>query len=209
MKKIIALLTFICVCAATPTMAQFNFGLKAGVNLPERPKLNINDLKTSIEGKTGWYVGPMAKFTIPVIGLGFEANVLYSQSNISVDGQDISNQSIDIPLYLRYELSLPAVNKIIEPFVAIGPQFGWNIGEKSITLKNIANVAESKYNIKESNISLNLGVGITLLEHVQIHGNYNMALGKTADITGSVLDFYKELAEIKTNTWQVSLAYIF
>ena len=209
MKKIIALLTFICVCAATPTMAQFNFGLKAGVNLPEKPKLNINDLKTSIEGNTGWYVGPMAKFTIPVIGLGFEANVLYSQSNISVDGQDISNQSIDIPLYLRYELSLPAVNKIIEPFVAIGPQFGWNIGEKSITLKNIANVAESKYNIKESNISLNLGVGITLLEHVQIHGNYNLALGKTADITGSVLDFYKELAEIKTNTWQVSLAYIF
>lgn len=209
MKRIFAILALICIGAATPAMAQFNFGIKAGVNLPERPRLNVNDLKTSIEGNTGWYVGPTAKYVIPLIGLGFEANVLYSQSNVSIDGQSISSQSIDVPLYLRYELTLPGVNKFVEPFIAIGPQFGWNIGEKSITLENIANIAGSQYNIKDSNTSLNFGLGVILLDHIQIHGNYNLALGKTADITGSVFDFQKEMAEVKTNTWQVSLAYIF
>ena len=97
----------------------------------------------------------------------------------------------------------------VEPFIAVGPQFGWNIGEKSITLENIANLATSEYNIKDSNISLNLGLGVILFDHLQIHGNYNLALGKSADITGTVLSLRKEITELKTNTWQVSLAYIF
>ena len=93
--------------------------------------------------------------------------------------------------------------------IAIGPQFGWNIGDKSFTLDNIADIAGREYRIKDSNTSLNLGLGLVLFNHLQIHGNYNLALGKTADITGTIVDFTKELAEIKTNTWQVSLAYIF
>lgn len=192
-----------------PAAAQFNFGVKGGVNLAERPTLNAEEFKSSVKGSTGWYVGPTAKFIIPVVGLGFEANVLYSQTNIEIEGQNMLTQSIDVPLYLRYELSLPVINNYVEPFIAVGPQFGWNIGEKSITLENIANLASSEYNIKDSNISLNFGLGVILFDHLQIHGNYNLALGKTADITGTVLNLRKEITEVKTNTWQVSLAYIF
>ena len=197
------------VVAATTATAQFNIGIKAGVNLPEAPTLNVDDFKSSIRGNTGWFVGPTAKFVIPVVGLGVEANLLYSQANIDIDGQNILTQSIEVPLMLRYELSIPAINRIIEPFIAIGPQFGWNIGDKSFTIDNIADIAGREYRIKDSNTSLNLGLGLVLFNHLQIHGNYNLALGKTADITGTIVDFTKELAEIKTNTWQVSLAYIF
>ena len=197
------------VVAATTATAQFNIGIKAGVNLPETPTLNVGDFKAQLRGNTGWFVGPTAKFIIPVAGIGFEANVLYSQANIDVDGQDVLTQSIDLPLFLRYELTIPAVNKFVEPFIAIGPQFSWSIGDKSITLNNIADIASSEYKVKDSNLSLNFGLGLILLDHLQIHGNYNLALGKSADITGSVLGFTKQMAEIKTNTWQVSLAYIF
>ena len=207
MKKFLTLILF--VVAATTATAQFNIGIKAGVNLPEAPTLNVDDFKSSIRGNTGWFVGPTAKFVIPVVGLGVEVNLLYSQANIDIDGQNILTQSIEVPLMLRYELSIPAINRIIEPFIAIGPQFGWNIGDKSFTLKNIADIAGREYRIKDSNTSLNLGLGLVLFNHLQIHGNYNLALGKTADITGTIVDFTKELAEIKTNTWQVSLAYIF
>ena len=207
MKKFLTLILF--VVAATTATAQFNIGIKAGVNLPEAPTLNVDDFKSSIRGNTGWFVGPTAKFVIPVVGLGVEANLLYSQANIDIDGQNILTQSIEVPLMLRYELSIPAINRIIEPFIAIGPQFGWNIGDKSFTLDNIADIAGREYRIKDSNTSLNLGLGLVLFNHLQIHGNYNLALGKTADITGTIVDFTKELAEIKTNTWQVSLAYIF
>jgi hypothetical protein len=209
MKRFFGLLAFLCLFASMPAAAQFNFGIKGGVNLSERPTLNIEEFKSNIKGSTGWYVGPTAKFIIPVVGLGFEANVLYSQTNIEIEGQNMQTQSIDVPLYLRYELSLPVVNNYIEPFIAVGPQFGWNIGEKSITLENIADLASCEYNIKDSNISLNFGLGFILFNHLQIHGNYNLALGKTADITGTVLNLRKEITEVKTNTWQVSLAYIF
>lgn len=209
MKRFFGLLAFLCLFASMPAAAQFNFGIKGGVNLSERPTLNAEEFKSSVKGSTGWYVGPTAKFIIPVVGLGFEANVLYSQTNIEIEGRNMQTQSIDVPLYLRYELSLPVVNNYIEPFIAVGPQFGWNIGEKSITLENIADLASCEYNIKDSNISLNFGLGVILFNHLQIHGNYNLALGKTADITGTVLNLRKEITEVKTNTWQVSLAYIF
>lgn len=209
MRKFLAATLFLFTVATTAITAQIDFGIKAGVNLPEAPTLNVDDFKSSIRGNTGWFVGPTAKFVIPVVGLGVEANLLYSQANIDIDGQNILTQSIEVPLMLRYELSIPAINRIIEPFIAIGPQFGWNIGDKSFTLDNIADIAGREYRIKDSNTSLNLGLGLVLFNHLQIHGNYNLALGKTADITGTIVDFTKELAEIKTNTWQVSLAYIF
>ena len=209
MRKFLASLLFLFVVATTTVTAQMDFGIKAGANLPEAPTLNVENFKSTIRGNTGWFVGPTAKFIIPVVGLGLEANILYSQANIDIDGQDILTQSIEVPLMLRYELTIPAINRIVEPFVAVGPQFGWNIGDKSITLKSIAEIAGSEYRIKESNISLNLGLGIVLFNHLQIQGNYNLALGNTADITGTILDFTKELAEVKTNTWQISLAYIF
>lgn len=209
MKRFFGLLAVFCLFTSIPAAAQFNFGVKGGVNLAQRPTLNAEEFKSSVKGSTGWFVGPTAKFVIPVVGLGFEANVLYSQTNIEIEGQEMQTQSIDLPLYLRYEITIPAVNKIVEPFIAVGPQFGWNIGDKSITLENIADIASSEYNIKDSNISLNFGLGVILFDHLQIHGNYNLALGKTADITGTILNLRKEITELKTNTWQVSLAYIF
>ena len=211
MKKFLTLL--LVAIATTTATAQFNFGIKAGVNLAERPTLNVEDFKSSLKGNAGWFVGPTAKFVIPVIGLGLEANALYSQANIDIDGQNILTQSIEVPVYLRYEITLPAVNRFIEPFIAVGPQFGWNIGNKTITLDNIEDVAgelvKREYRMKDSNISLNLGLGLILFDHLQIHGNYNLALKNTADIK-SIRNLAEELtSEVKTNVWQISLAYIF
>ena len=209
MKKFLGLALLLIIVATTTANAQFNLGVKAGVNLPEKPTLNVNDFKSSLKGNTGWFVGPTAKFVIPVIGLGLEANVLYSQSNVDIEGQNILTQSIEVPLFLRYELTLPAVNKFVEPFIAVGPQFGWNVGDKSITLKNIADIASSEYTIKDSNISLNLGLGLILFDHLQIHGNYNLALQNTASLK-SIRNLAEEFtSDVKTNLWQVSLAYIF
>ena len=211
MKKFLTLL--LVAIATTTATAQFNFGIKAGVNLAEKPTLNIEELKSNLKGNAGWFVGPTAKFIIPVIGLGVEANALYSQANVDIDGQNILTQSIEIPVYLRYEITIPAVNKFIEPFIAVGPQFGWNIGNKTITLDNIDNVAgeliQREYKMKDSNVSLNLGLGLILFDHLQIHGNYNLALKNTADIK-SIRDLAEEFtSEVKTNLWQISLAYIF
>ena len=211
MKKFLTLL--LVAIATTTASAQFNFGIKAGVNIAEKPTLNVEELKSNLKGNTGWLVGPTAKFIIPVIGLGIEANALYSQTKVDVDYESVLTQSIEVPVYLRYEITLPVVNKFLEPFIAVGPQFGWNIGNKTVTLENLDLVAGElvtrEYNINESNVSLNLGLGFILFDHVQIHGNYNLALKNTASIK-SIRGLAEEFtSDVKTNLWQVSLAYIF
>ena len=158
---------------------------------------------------TGFFVGPMAKFTIPVIGLGLEADVLYSRAGSKIAGEEIDKNSIEVPVYLRYDFALPLVSKVAVPFIAVGPQFGFAFGSTKEELE-IDNI-KTKYQFKKSNISLNLGAGAILLSKIQLHVNYNIALGKTSELStvmgvGSALG---EVVDSKTNTWQISAAYLF
>lgn len=205
MKKIFVATIAFCLLAAAPAAAQFNWGVKAGVNLAQKP----SSLDDAAKGKTGFFVGPMAKVIIPVINLGLEGNILYSQSNTELDGNSTKRHSIEVPIYLRYDFALPILSKIVEPFVAVGPQFGWVIGDGDESWKNAAGDVYS-WEYKKSNLSLNLGLGATLISHIQLHINYNIALGNTGeykeDLTSAGLDY---ITGSKTNTWQISAAYIF
>lgn len=205
MKKFFGILAIITLFTAVPAAAQFNWGIKAGVNLAQKPS-DIEDVK----GKTGWFVGPMAKFTLPIVGLGLEANLLYSQSSTEVQGETIERKTVDLPVYLRYEFSLPVVNKFLEPFLAVGPQWSWNVGDKTFSVNKLLDgVNFSEYTLRSSNLSLNLGLGAIVLDHIQVHANYNIALGSTSDYREATDAALNLVTKSKTNTWQVSVAYIF
>lgn len=205
MKKFFGILAIITLFTAVPAAAQFNWGIKAGVNLAQKPS-DIEDVK----GKTGWFVGPMAKFTLPIVGLGLEANLLYSQSSTEVQGETIERKSVDLPVYLRYEFSLPVVNKFLEPFLAVGPQWSWNVGDKTFSVNKLIDGGNfSEYTLRSSNLSLNLGLGAIVLDHIQVHANYNIALGSTSDYREATDAALNLVTKSKTNTWQVSVAYIF
>lgn len=213
MKKLFGILLTLALFTAAPAAAQFNWGIKAGVNIAEKPS-NLSDLKSAAKGDAGWYIGPMAKVTLPIVGLGLEANLLYSQTNSEVGGETIKRKCIDLPVYLRYEFSLPVVNKFLEPFIAVGPQWSWNIGDKNFVVDAINAVGgayPTDYTLRSSNLSLNLGLGAVILDHFQIHANYNLALGSTSDYRNEIdgaVNLYKSVKS-KTNVWQVSVAYIF
>ena len=206
MKKIFGIAITLCLLASAPAFAQFNWGIKAGMNLASKPG-SLDDIKS--EGKSGFFVGPTAKIMLPIVGLGIEGNLLYSQTSSELEGEDITRRSIEVPIYLRYELSLPVVNKFLEPFVAVGPQFGWTMGDGDESWKESGKEV-AKWEYKKSNLSLNLGAGATVLNHIQLHINYNIALGNTGEwkenTAGQGLDYIKGS---KVNTWQVSAAYIF
>ena len=212
MKKFFGILLTLTLFAVTPVAAQFNWGIKAGVNSAERPS-NLGELKSAAKGEAGWFVGPMAKVTLPIVGLGVEANLLYSQTNTEVGGETIKSKCVDLPVYLRYELSLPAVNKFLEPFVAAGPQWSWNVGDKTYSIADMmldgGQQALSEYTLGSSNLSLNLGLGAVVLDHVQLHVNYNIALGSTSEYSEPAEAALNFATKSKTNTWQFSLAYIF
>lgn len=198
MKKVFGILLTLVLLAA-PASAQFDFGFKAGVNMPEKPS-NISEMTKS---RTGWFVGPTAKFVIPIIGLGAEVNLLYSQNSNEIEGTTVTRKSFELPVYLRYEFSLPLVNQFLEPFLAVGPQWSWNVGGKTKSLGG------SEYSFRDSNLSLNFGLGAIVLDHIQLHANYNLALGSTADYETWVYGGKNLISKSKTNTWQFSIAYIF
>ncbi len=206
MKKIFGIALTLCLLISAPAYSQFNWGIKAGANLASKPS-SLEDVSKG--GKNGFFVGPMAKVIIPVLNIGLEGNLLYSQTNSELNGSSIKRHSLEVPIYLRYDFALPIINNILEPFIAVGPQFGWTIGGGDESWKDAAgDIYEWEY--KKSNLSLNLGAGATVLNHVQLHINYNIALGDTGewkeDATSAGWGYIKGS---KVNTWQVSAAYIF
>lgn len=215
-KRFYAILLGLCLIGAVPANAQFNWGIKAGADFSGKTA-NIAAAK---EGYSGWYAGPMAKFVFPVIGLGLEANALYSNSGVTIGEEKFNKNSVEIPVYLRYELRIPAISRVIAPFIAVGPQWGYVFGKKEFgnDISKVNNLDEAKdvynkyFKFNESNFSLNLGLGFVFFNHVQVHANYNIALGQTYEYIGAEkynLSDKIEGIKAKNNLWQVSLAYIF
>lgn len=206
MKKLFGIALTLCLLVSAPVYSQFNWGIKAGMNLNEKPK-SLEDIKT--KSKNGFFAGPTAKVIIPVLNIGLEGSLLYSQSESEFNGKGITRRSIEVPVNLRYDFALPVLNKVVEPFIAVGPQFGWVIGGNDITIKDAANDVYN-WEYKKSNFSLNVGAGATLLNHIQLHINYNIALGNTGEWKSNAASAgWDYLKEDKTNTWQISAAYIF
>jgi len=202
MKKLFAIIAV--ALFATTASAQFNFGVKGGLNVSSislNGKLTDN-LKS--ENQTGFFIGPTVKFTLPVVGLGFDAAALYDQKSSKVSEVTVKQQSIVVPINVRYGFGLGDLASL---YVFAGPQFGFNVGDKDFNFKTL----QADYNLKSSNISLNLGLGTVLMKHLQVSANYNIAMGKTGEFDGSKLtDALKDATgDAKTNTWQIALAYWF
>ena len=69
-----------CMFMAMPAQAQLiKWGVKGGVNMTKI------DWDGGIDGNkqnsTGFFIGPMAEITIPIVGLGVDGALLYSPSN--------------------------------------------------------------------------------------------------------------------------------
>ena len=186
--------------ATTTAQAQVKLGLKGGLNVTQ---MSLSSDVIDKSNQTGFFVGPTVKLTLPLIGLGIDAAALYDQRDAKLGEDDaestISQRCINIPVNLRYGFGLGSMASV---YVAAGPQFGFNIGQK--------NYGSDKdgFKFKDSNLSLNLGAGVSVLTHLELGFTYNIALGKTGEV--SVTDGAKVLtSKARNNSWQVSAAYYF
>ncbi|WP_303014496.1 porin family protein [uncultured Bacteroides sp.] len=196
MKKIFAaLMIAVCIGMTMPAQAQIHWGVKGGLNLSKASLSNVED-NFKKDNFTGFFIGPMAEVSIPVIGLGIDASLLFAQRGISVsEGDDtytIKQNGIDIPVNLKYNIGL---GSLLGLYLAAGPDFYFDFaGNKTIE--------GTKTDKKRAEIGINVGAGIKLLNHLQLGANYNIPLGDTAKLEGTD-------ASYKTKTWQVSVAYLF
>lgn len=203
MKRILStLMIIICLAMAIPAQAQLKFGLKGGLNITT---LSFSEDMFKGDNRTGFFIGPMAEFTIPVVGLGLDAAALYNQVKGKADfyyegGRSSRNETlktIEVPINLKWTFG---VGSTLGAYLAAGPQFGFNIGS------GVFNIGSETFDMKKSYTTFNVGAGVKLIQHLQIGLNYNFSINKMAK---AHIDDYEGSVKMKKNTWQVSLAYLF
>lgn len=171
MKKLSAVL--MCMVAflwAAPANAQFKWGLEGGVNLSKASIKGDGGLFDA-SNRTGWFVGPKVQMTMPVIGLGIDASLLYSQKYMKmdfsgeVDGENVNGSTpnksmpyVEIPINLRYNFGF---SSLVGVYLATGPQYNWYLGSR-----NLKYAGKSIGSLERSTFSWNVGAGVTLLSHL-------------------------------------------
>ena len=83
MKKVLSIVFLVAAMLfAANANAQIKFGLKGGLNVTS---MSFSEEVFDASNKTGFFVGPMVKVTVPIVGLSFDAAALYDQK----EGQQV------------------------------------------------------------------------------------------------------------------------
>ncbi|MDR0186349.1 porin family protein [Prevotella brunnea] len=210
MKKVFTFaLIFASLLFASGIKAQgVKFGVKAGLNVTD---FHFSGDVFNKSNQAGGFVGPTVKFSLPLTGLGIDASALYDYRSAKLtdangEEQTVKQQQIALPVNLRYAVGLGNTANL---FFFAGPQWGINVGNKDFNW-----TYGSSYSLKNSSFSVNTGFGVTLLSHLQISANYNIAMGKTADVSfsnaaSSTANAIVGKGKSRNNSWQIGLAYFF
>ncbi len=196
MKKSIS--TFLVVILSIFTFsvqAQIGFGVKGGLNLT---KASLNKSSFDSDNFTGFFIGPMAEFTVPLIGIGMDAALLFSQRGTKIEDKTVKQNGLEIPVNLKYTIGFSSLFAV---YLAAGPDFMFNFKKEK----------ETRYydvELNKSYVALNLGAGIKLMHKLQLGVNYNIPFSDSGEIM-----YTNQGNEItsgfKNRIWQVSLAYMF
>lgn len=190
MKKVFSMLMIAVCCmfmATTTAQAQLiKWGVKGGVNVTKI------DFDNGIEDDmAGFFIGPMAEMTIPLVGLGVDAALLFSQKGVKAESDATKQAGLDIPVNLKYTIGLGSALGI---FIAAGPDFYFDFKDEPGADK------------KKAQVGINVGAGLKLLSHLQVGVNYNIPMGDHFDLVEVAGEVWEKG---KDKTWQISLAYIF
>ena len=207
MAAVLAAMLFL---SAGNACAQVKFGVKGGLNVTH---MSFNRNVFDASNQAGFFIGPTVKFTLPIVGLGVDVSALYDQRQAKVSGEvgyeqilieerTMKSQSINIPINLRYGWG---IGQLASVYLFAGPQFGFNVGDKHQELVN-----DATWRLSSSAFSVNVGVGLMAASHFQLSVNYNIACGKTGDVTfGSAVNDIVGSKRGRANAWQLGLAYYF
>ena len=203
--KKIMLALMVAIVGISSANAQFRFGIKAGMNIN---KIHFSDVNKNLQpdNSCGWNAGVMAEFTVPIVGLCFDASLLYSRMNNAISddvegaAKDVTDSDmtygknfLEIPINIKYKFQIPVVASIIKPYLFTGPSFAFKL-DKSIMDKTFQ-------------AAWNVGVGLELFRHLQIPGSYGFGMNNVAKEVFNEANV--ETLKAKNNYWTISAAYLF
>lgn len=192
MKRFYLLMLILFSIVALPAQAQFSWGVKGGANISS---LHFSDLPETFSKSniTGFHIGPTIELIAPVVGLGFDASILYSQTGVEMGRQKIKNDYLDIPVNLKWKFGLPS----LKVYLAAGPYVGFRLGGAKVW-----EVISDQISSKSFSAGLDFGAGVELFRHLQVGVNYQ--LGLTENYSMKNLNIGG-----KNRGWQLSAAILF
>lgn len=195
---LVCLMAILCIGSAS---AQFKFGIKAGVNVN---KMSLNEKVFSADNGSGFTGGLMAEFTVPVIGIAVDASVMYTRMNSSVTEtgltddtkEQIGKNFIEIPINLKYKLTLPVVSSFLKPYIFTGPSFAFKLDKNTL----------DSFKTKRCQTAWNVGLGLELVNHVQVGASYGFGFNQNI---AAKLGTTPVEVKAKNNYWTITAAYLF
>lgn len=197
--KRIILTLIVALCGMGAAQAQFRFGVKAGLNLNS---LHFNDAAKTFgdDNKCGYTLGVMTEFTVPIVGIGFDASLMYTRMNAELTEEqkemNIGKNFLEIPINLKYKINIPVVAAIIKPYLLTGPTFAFKLDKNS----DSANAKDTK----GCQAAWNVGAGVELLRHLQVQAQYGFGMN---NIAKHWMDTQE--VKVKNNYWTITAAYLF
>ena len=197
MKKVTGLvLVILMVFIAVPAKSQLKFGVKGGLNISS---VHMNSDILKADNVTGFQIGPMIETTIPLMGIGLDAAILYSQKGVdmktegTVTSTSMKTDYLDIPVNLKWKFGIP----LVKAYLSAGPYVGFRVGGDKIR-----NVLGEQIKAKNFSAGLNFGVGAELISHLQVGINYG--LGLTDNYSSDKFDM-----KAKNRGWSITAAVLF
>lgn len=185
---------------ALPMTAQVRFGVRGGITLGE---MRFQDNFIDSDNRIGYTGGLLMDLNIPILGIGAEVSAMYTHRNdrLSNNNYNFKRHYIEIPVYLRYQFSLPAVKSIVAPYIFTGPSFSILFNED----------APTSYKNSKTYLSLDVGAGVDLFKHLRLSASYDIGLSKAAKYFDDRFEGVFEGGNIqgKDNHWTINAAYIF
>ena len=137
--------------ATTTAQAQFRFGVKGGLNIAS---VSLEHSVLSSDNITGFHVGPMLEWNLPILGLGVDGAVLYSQRGFNA----------------KFKFAVPMVS----PFVAAGPYASFRVSGNKFW--HIAGQVIDQVEAKNFAAGLNFTAGAEVMNVVQVGLTYSLGL---------------------------------
>ena len=190
------LLALVMVVVAVAASAQVRFGLRGGVTLGE---MRFDRDIINSDNRVGYTGGLVLDVGIPVMGIGIEASAMYThRDNRLTDGSHVFKRHyIDIPVYARYRLSLPSIERVVAPYVFTGPDFSILFDED----------APSNYDNRRTCLSWDVGAGADLFGHLRLSATYGLGISKAMEYIDR--EYTGERVYGKDKYWTLNAAWLF
>lgn len=197
--KALVLAVLMVTAVAVPVQARFRIGPRVGI---EVNKLSFNRDLFKGENRAGFTGGLQLEFSTP-LGFGVDASLMYVRRSAEFmnDNDDVTVRNrdyFDIPINLRYNLSLPLVSSIISPYIFTGPDFAFLTSGTGIN---------EAWKSKKVDVAWNFGIGVELVRHLQVSASYGIGISKAAEFIGVTEG--KQDIDGKNRYWTVTAAWMF